>query len=282
LGIHTPIVIQTPGGHARWEESAGPDELRVVVAAADRLGYHHLTCSEHFAIPSHQRKRRGVVYWDPASTLGWIAGVTSQILLATNVVVIGYHHPLELLKTYGTLDRLSGGRFIFGVGVGTLREEFDVLGSSFGDRGRRADDALAAIRAGWGTSSVEFEGDYFDFRDLTVEPHSPRKQPRVWIGGSTQRSLKRALQFGDGWTPFGLSADEISDMLSRADPTDGFEVILPSGPLDPRGSPEVTAQRLDSLQRAGATAVHCAFLHHSLDDYLEQLEALSELASSTT
>lgn len=281
LGIHTPIVIQTPGGHARWEERAGPDELRVLVAAADRLGYHHLTCSEHFAIPLHQNKWRGVVYWDPASTLGWIAALTSQILLATNVVVVGYHHPLELLKTYGTLDRLSGGRLIFGVGVGTLREEFEILGSPFGDRGSRADDALAAIRAGWGSSSVEFEGDYFDYRDLTVEPHSPRKQPRVWVGGSTQRSLRRALELGDGWTPFGLSADEISDMLSRADPPDGFEVILPSGLLDPRRSPEETVQRLDSLQRAGATAVHCAFLHHSLDDYLEQLEALSELARST-
>lgn len=278
LGVHTPIVIQTPGGHARWEENADVDELRRVVAAADALGYHHLTCSEHVAIPSQQERRRGVVYWDPVAALSWMAALTSRILLATNVVVLGYHHPLELLKSYGTLDRLSGGRLILGVGVGTLREEFDLLGSAYGDRGSRADESLAAIRAGWGRGRVEYDGRYFSYQDFTVEPHSPRERPRIWVGGRTERSLRRAIQLGDGWTPFGLSTDQIGQMLAEVDRPDNFDVVLPSGPLDPSGAPEVTAATLESLAAAGATGVHCAFLHHSLDDYLEQLEALAELA----
>lgn len=278
VGIHTPIVIQTPGGHARWEERAGTDELRRVVVAADRLGYRHLTCSEHVALPAREHKRRGVVYWDPVATLGWVAALTSDILLATNVVVLGYHHPVELLKNYGTIDQLSGGRVVLGVGVGTLREEFELLGADFDRRGPRADDALAAIRAGWGRSNVAYQGDYFDYRELTVEPHSPAREAKIWVGGSTRRSLRRALALGDGWTPFGLSPDQIREMLAASDLPPEFDVVLPSGPLDPKGSPDKTATVLDELARCGATSVHAAFLHHSLGEYLEQLEALAEMA----
>lgn len=278
LGIHTPIVIQTPHGHARWEESAGAEDLRRVVISADTLGYHHLTCSEHVAVPASQSKRRGVVYWDPAATLGWAAALTTDIRLATNVVVLGYHHPLELLKRYGTIDQLSGGRVILGVGVGTLREEFSLLGADFEDRGSRADEALGAIRAGWGHGDVTYKGDYFSYDELTVAPASPRGEPRIWVGGSTRRSLRRALGFGHGWTPFGLPPERIREVLAASDLPPGFDVVLPSGPLDPKGSPERAAEILNELARCGATGIHAAFLHHSLDDYLEQLEALAEMA----
>ena len=278
LGIHTPIVIQTPRGHARWEESGGTEDLRRIVVAADRLGYHHLTCSEHVAVPSSQSKFRGVVYWDPVATLGWAAALTTEILLATNVVVLGYHHPMELLKSYGTVDQLSGGRVILGVGVGTLREEFSLLGAEFEDRGPRADEALAAVRAGWGRRDARYEGKYFNYDGFTVDPASPRNEPTIWVGGSTRRSLRRALAYGQGWTPFGLAPEQIVEILATSDVPPGFEVVLPSGPLDPTGSPEKTAEILDQLARCGATGVHAAFVHHSLDDYLEQLEALAETA----
>ncbi len=280
LGVHTPVVIQTPGGHARWEEDAGPDELARVVTACDLLGYRHLTCSEHVAVPEAQKKYRGAVYWDPVATLGWAAALTSQILLVTNVVVLGYHHPVQVLKSYGTLDKLSGGRVVLGVGVGTLREEFQLLGAPFDGRGPRADDALRAIRDGWGLANVRYHGADFDYEGLLVEPHSPRTAPLVWVGGRTERSLRRALELGDGWTPFGLSLQEVEGMLSAKDLPDGFEVVLPSGPLDPSGSPDGTRDQLEALRRAGATAAHCAFVHHSVDHFLEQLEALRELASA--
>jgi probable F420-dependent oxidoreductase len=280
LGVHTPVVIQTPGGHARWEEAAGPEELVRVVTACDVLGYHHLTCSEHVSVPEAEKKWRGAVYWDPVATLGWAAALTSQILLVTNVVVLGYHHPVEILKSYGTLDRLSGGRVVLGVGVGTLREEFELLGSPFADRGQRADDALRAIRDGWGLAKVQHRGPHFEYDGLLVEPHSPRKALRVWVGGRSERSLRRALELGEGWTPFGLSLAEVAQMLSAQKLPGGFEVILPSGPLDPAGAPQRTAEQLDALRRAGATGAHCAFVHHSVDHFLEQLEALCELAGA--
>ncbi|HKA03686.1 MAG TPA: LLM class flavin-dependent oxidoreductase, partial [Acidimicrobiales bacterium] len=147
LGIATPIVVRFPGTHAEWERDAGIAELTEIAVAGDRLGYHHLGCSEHVAVPAALEAVRGATYWDPLATLGYLAAHTQRLRLLTNVLVLGYHHPLDIAKRYGTLDVVSGGRLILGVGVGTLREEFELLDASFDDRGARADDALAALRA---------------------------------------------------------------------------------------------------------------------------------------
>ena len=278
IGIQTPVLVQTPGARARWEQSAGPDELRRVARAADRLGYHHLTCSEHIVIPGSEAERRGVVYWDPLATLSWLAAVTGRIRLATNVIVLGYHHPAALAKRYGTLDRLSGGRLVLGVGVGTLREEFEMLGAPYGDRGDRADDALRALRAGWGRSPVEYDGPHYRFGPAAVEPHGVQERLPVWVGGRTPRSLRRAVELGDGWVPFWLRLDAVARLLARFDLPEGFEVVLtPRRPLDPAADPGGTLDALDALRAAGATAVHATFVHHSVEGYVEQLEALAAL-----
>ena len=129
LSLSTPVVITLPGISGAWEKDASIEELAQVAEAADRLGYHHLTCSEHVALPAVEHARRGARYWDPLATLGYLAARTRQIRLATHVLVLGYHHPLEIAKRYGTLDKVSNGRLILGVGVGSLKEEFDLLGA---------------------------------------------------------------------------------------------------------------------------------------------------------
>ena len=129
LSISSPIVTLNPGAFGPWEPDATIEDLAKVAETADRAGYHHLTCSEHVALPAGELDRRGARYWDPLATLGYLAGRTRQIRLATHVLVLAYHHPLEIAKRYGTLDLVSGGRLILGVGVGTLKEEFDLLGA---------------------------------------------------------------------------------------------------------------------------------------------------------
>ncbi len=124
----TPVVTLNPRAHNAWEESAGLDELVAVAEAADRLGYHHLTCSEHVAIPVAAATTRGGRYWDPLATLGFLAARTDRVRLATHVLVLGYHHPLALVKRYGTLDVVSGGRLILGVGVGSLEGRVRIAG----------------------------------------------------------------------------------------------------------------------------------------------------------
>ena len=281
LGIVTPVLTLLPKGHARWEREAGWAEVVEMARAADRLGYHHLTCSEHVAVPTEVAATRGARYFDPLATFGYLAAVTERIRLATFVVVLGYHHPLALAKRYGTLDVVSGGRLLLGVGVGSLEEEFDLLDAPFADRGERADDALRALRASWGRPEPEYDGPHHRFGGLVVDPHGVREAVPVWVGGRSGRSLRRALALGDGWAPFGLSLDEVRALLdahageARADP---FDVVLqPVPPLDPVDHPHEAAAALEAIGRAGATIVSARVMHHSPAHYVEQLEAAMAL-----
>lgn len=278
LAITSPIVVMVPGVHADWEDSAGIAELAAIAETAERLGYHHLTCSEHIGVPASEAGRRGARYWDPLATLGYLAARTTSIRLMTNVLVLGYHHPLEIAKRYGTLDRVSGGRLVLGVGVGTLREEFDLLGAPFEDRGPRADDALRALRASLSTREPAYEGEHYSFSGLVIDPCAVQPHVPIWVGGRTLRSLRRAVQLADGWCPFAVSPARAGEWLGRVVPPDGFEVVLPPrGPVDPLGAPEEAAAALAELADAGATIANLSFVHHSLAHYLEQLEALASL-----
>lgn len=278
LGITSPIVTALPGAHSAWETAAGVEELARIAEAADRLGYDHLTCSEHVAVPVEIAAERGGTYWDPLATLSFLAARTSRIRLVTQVLVLGYHHPLEIAKRYGTLDLLSGGRLVLGFGVGSIEEEFDLLGASYAGRGAIADDALTALRGTLSRSLPEYDGPHFRYSGLLVEPHAVQERVPFWIGGYTPRSLRRACEHGDGWVPFGLRHDRLAEMLASVDLPDGFEVVLGAGrPVDPLGDPERTRRAVARTRDAGATIVNVHVAAESADHYVEQLEALAEL-----
>jgi probable F420-dependent oxidoreductase len=280
LGIVTPVVTRLPRAHAHWEADAGIDEIERIVVEADRLGYHHATCSEHVAIPTDVAQTRGGTYWDPLSVFGYLAARTTTIRFATFVLVLGYHHPLEIVKRYGTLDLVSRGRLILGLGVGSLEEEFALLGAEFSDRGARADDAIRAIRATFGHEEPEYHGDYYDYAGVMVRPAGVQTPPPIWIGGRTARSLRRAVELGDGWAPFGLPVETIAEMLTRAAPR---EVVLqPDRPVDPVDDAAGTSRAVATLRDAGATILSLRFVHHSPDHYCEQLAAMRELVDAET
>ncbi len=279
IGIVTPVLIQHPGTRADWEAGAGIDDVAAIAAAADRLGFHHVTCSEHIAVPTDIAAERGGTYWDPLSTFGYLAARTTRIRLVTQVLVLGYHHPLEITKRYGTLDRISGGRVTLGLGVGSLREEFDLIGAEFEGRGARADDALRALRAGLGRSTPEYHGEFYDFADMVIEPHAVQDRVPLWIGGRTRRSLRRAVELGDGWVPFGLPLDDLTAMLAATPRPAGMDVVLAAGrPLDPLGSPDAAARALTRLRDAGATIAGVTLDASGVDHYVDQLATLVELA----
>lgn len=281
LGITSPVVTAVPGAHSPWERTAGIEELAAIAGAADRFGVHHLTCSEHVAVPADIAEQRGGTYWDPLATLGFLAARTSTIRLATQVLVLGYHHPLAIAKRYGTLDRVSGGRLVLGLGVGSLEEEFALLGATFKGRGELADDALAALRAGLSQRRPAYHGEHFDFDGFVVEPHAVQDRVPLWIGGRTPRSLRRALTYGDGWVPFGLPLDRLREMVGAAELPAGFEVVLNAGrPLDPSGDREGTAVALKKVADAGATLVSVSLAAGSASHYTEQVEALAGIAAA--
>ena len=285
LGIITPVVLKRPHAHAPWEDDAGIDEIAMVAEAADELGYHHVTCSEHVAVPFSAGDMRGAAYWDPLSTFGYLAARTQQIRLVTHVLVLGYHHPLEIAKRYGTLDRVCNGRVVLGVGVGTLQEEFELLGVPFDDRGDRADDALRALRASLGKREPEYHGDFYDYEGFVVDPWAVQEQMPIWIGGKTARSLRRAVELADGWVPFALTGDQIKDMLAKARQSDAWqqrareiEVVLPPPrAVDPLGDPDGARNALDDLAELGTTIANLTFRTKSPQHYCEQLAAMKDL-----
>jgi len=289
VGIITPVVLLLPRSHNAWEVDATVDDLRAVVQAADRLGYHRVTASEHIAVPVDVEARRGKRYWDLLSTLSYVAALTERIRLVTNVVVLPYHHPIEVVKHYGTLDLLSGGRVILGVGVGSLQREFELLGKPFAGRGELADDSIRAIRAMWGQREPTYAGTHFDVRDVVVDPCAPRTELALWVGGRTRRSLRRAVELGDAWMPFLLEPDDVRAMLTwarelpawheRAQPLD--VVLWPEPAIDPLTDADRIRRQADEFVAFGTTVLNYRFRSDSLAHHLEQMEALTHVLDVT-
>jgi probable F420-dependent oxidoreductase len=291
LGLITPVLHMNPRfDPPAWEASATVDDVVTVVKRAEALGFDWIGCSEHIAVPSGGPAPRGGRYWDPFSTLGYLAAHTDRIGLLTHMAVLPYHHPLELVKRLGTLDVLSGGRVIVGVGVGSLEPEFELLGHAFAGRGEQSDDAIRAIRAAWGSRVPEYHGSHYDFEGFVVEPSGlPRAVP-IWVGGRTRRSLRRALELGDAWVPFGGKLEDLAalwadETLSRARrdyaATHGAPlgmILAPEPPIDPLGDPGGTAAFLGSYVALGASGFCLRFAHRSLAHYCEQMEAMMSVA----
>lgn len=289
VGLVTPVLHINPRfDPPAWESTGTIDDVVTIAQEAERLGYDWVAASEHVAIPHDATGVRGPRYWDPIATLSYVAANTDRIGLLSHIVVLGYHHPLEVVKRWGTVDLLSDGRVILGVGVGSLQPEFQLLGRDFDDRGPRGDDAIRAIRAAWGQRIPEYAGTHFDFRDFVVEPSGVARPVEIWVGGRTRRSLRRALDLADGWIPFRLTLPdfqrlltdpEISELLSAPDRR--FEVIIaPEPPLDPLAAPAATGELLGELITVGATGFSIRFRHESRAHYLEQLAALQDVIAA--
>jgi probable F420-dependent oxidoreductase len=288
LGILTPVVTLLPGAHASWEQDGTIEDVARIAQAAERLGYDHLTCSEHVAVPESAVPVRGGRYWDPLATFGFLAARTERIRFLTDVLVVGYHHPLEIAKRYGTLDVVSGGRLVLGLGVGSLEEEFDLLGVPFDGRGERADDAIRALRSSLSKPMPAYDGTHHRYSGMVVDPCAVQERVPIWIGGRTARSLRRAVELGDGWCPFGLRPDEVARLLARASASEAWaardrplEVVLQNArPVDPSADPDGAQAAATSRRDAGATMLSLRVVHHSADHYVEQLEAMVELVDA--
>ena len=179
----------TPEALARWG--------RVVEA----LGYHSLMVSDHVALTQDVQTDYPAPFYDPFVTLSWLAGFTRRLELGTTVAVLPYRHPLQVASMSESVHRLSGGRFILGVGVGWARQEYAALGVPFEKRGAVTDDYLEAIRALWSQDVASHDGPFASFEKVRTGARSGSARPPVWVGGLSEAALKRAVRFGDGWHP---------------------------------------------------------------------------------
>ncbi|MEV7283101.1 TIGR03619 family F420-dependent LLM class oxidoreductase [Streptomyces sp. NPDC093252] len=244
-----------------------PDSLLAWVAGAEELGFHLAMISDHVTLPPEVAAKFPAPFYDPFTTLAWLAGQTRTIGLGTTVTVIPYRHPLHTARVAANLDRLSGGRLVFGAGVGWSRQEFDALGIAFGRRGEITDEYLAAILAHWAQDTVAATGPHARYTDITTGP-SPLRRPPVWVGGLGDAALRRTARFGDAWHPFGFGAPEVRERLPRLAAA-ARHIGRPTPAVTPRIALHLTDRPVTGPRRIAG--------YGTLGQVRDDLEALSEL-----
>lgn len=191
-GMQLPVQSQSTLYAEPWEAAAGPAELLAVARAADRLGFAYLAVCDHVAIPRRLAAAMGTVWYDPVATLGWLAAATERVRLLSHVAVAALRHPLLSAKQYATLDHLSGGRLILGVGAGHVREEFEALGVDFARRGALLDETVDALKAALGPEEFpDFHGERFAFGGLG-QPRAPPRRHGPRCGSAAPRPRRCA------------------------------------------------------------------------------------------
>ncbi len=292
-GMQLPIQSQSSIYVQPWELAAGPDELAAVALACEAADFFYVGVCDHTFIPERLAGAMGTTWYDTIATLGWLAGVTDSIRLLSHVYVIALRHPLRSAKEFATLDALSGGRVICGVGAGHVPEEFAQMGPEFDHRGTATDEAIAGLANGLANEFPTLDGPRWTISGAGLGPRpvqSPR--PPIWAGGSSPAALRRAARFADGWLPQSLGPNVellaelrsireqyrrgapldiggLSEFLYVGNPPDGLP--LPKGTV--AGPPEQVAEYLRPFRDAGVGQVQVRFPARSVGELCDQIAA---------
>ncbi len=190
-----------------------PQEVVALAPLAEELGFDSLWVMDHLFNAGYIGERLGDrPYYHPLSVLSYVAATTTRIALGTSVLVLPYHNPVQLAKYAATLDQLSGGRLVLGLGAGGSEDEFRALGISLRDRRVLTDEGIAVMKELWTSPDPRFESDRWRFSDLKFSPKpAQRPHPPLWIGGSSTGALRRAATLGDGWHPLGMTPERFAE-----------------------------------------------------------------------
>jgi probable F420-dependent oxidoreductase len=203
LAFALPHMLRLKATVQPWEGAVtGADQTRMV-KRAEALGYDMIAVPEHHVIPREHVELSGPHYFHAATAMAYIAGATERIRVNSCITILPLQNPIVQAKQLATMDWLSSGRVTVTFGVGWLEREFQILGVPFHERGRMADEYLAAMVELWTKEDPQFEGRYVSFKDVAFEP-KPVQKPHVpiWMGGDADAALKRAARFASGWWPF--------------------------------------------------------------------------------
>ncbi len=296
-GVALPVHTLTATLADPWEHTATVDDLVRIARKAEATGHHFVGVTDHVAIPDNDyAAHMGTIWYDTVATLAYLAARTETVNLAAVVWIAAYRHPLQTAKSFATLDHLSGGRAVLGVGAGHVEAEFDALGVDFDARGRLLDETLEAVRGAFDDRYVSHSGEAFSYSDVGVGPAPVRELP-IWVGGSGRAAWRRAGRLGDGYVPMGNPVGqygEIIDTMQAAAAAEGraearFDVgFMPPwcyllADAAPEGLPpamafgvEPVAASIRAGREAGANTFHLKFRARTLEEYLDQFDVFAE------
>lgn len=283
-----------------WDTWIGEHRLGDIAVAAEEAGFDMVSMTDHPFPYEPWLKSGGHHAFDPFVSLAFMAAPTRTIKLCTLVVVSAYRHPYVTAKAAASLDNLSGGRLVMGMGVGYQRQEFEVLGASFDDRGKRFDAAVKAIQAAWTGEVLDHDDPYYPAHGHVMLPRpAQRPGPPIWFGGNSAAAQRRVVALGQGWMPFEqgeeaakitgtpalTSVDDLAERIGTlrekaraAGRTDEIQVCFGahgSGGVDAHA--ESIAARLDGFEQAGLTHVLIDSQARSFDDCLREIELYAKL-----
>jgi probable F420-dependent oxidoreductase len=207
--------------------TVNPELVRMVATTAERLGFSTIWAPEHVVLLEEYASKYpyssgkfpappDIPIADPFTTLAYAAACTTTIRLGTGICLVPEHNPLVLAKTVATVDRLSAGRFIFGVGIGWLAEEFQALGITFDRRAQRTREYIEVMRKLWTERRSSHQGEFVNFTSVLSYPKpASEKGVPVWFGGESGPALRRVAEYGDGWLGFNLLPDQAAAKIKR-------------------------------------------------------------------
>jgi len=278
------IGVQVP----HFGPNANPDGISRIAAQAESQGLHSVWVSDHVVFPgttnsAYPHSNKGLPtenlspFFEALTTLSFVAGQTEHVRLGTSVLLPSLRHPVLSAKMLSTLDALSGGRLVLGVGAGWLEAEFELLDApSFAERGTVLEEVLEIWQALWSHRRASFRGRYFTFEEMIFDPPPAQKpRPPIWIGGNSEIALRRAARVGDGWHGARLSPDEYRERVTKltaeivaagrepdeVEPSLTCMFRLSDEQIDPArlrdlvGGPELVAAQLRRYDAAGAGTV---------------------------
>jgi len=279
---------------------ATPQIIRRVAASAEELGYDSVWVSDHVVVPRANLANFGETVFDPLVTLGVVAGATRRVQLGTTVLIIPYRNAVVTAKMVSTLDALSGGRVVLGIGAGWVAAESAMLGVPFAERGAMTDEYLRAMRELWTSPAPSFAGRYTQFAEVVFEPKPAQKpHPPIWVGGHSRAALRRAVEFGAAWHPINRAPDELRAgraELARQSAARGRAVpppvtlrndvrILAASEAPPTsthagrvlaGEPAALVDQLTELRECGVEHLVCEFLAADAAELDAQLRVFAE------
>jgi probable F420-dependent oxidoreductase len=189
---------------------ATPETIRGAAARAEQLGYDSVWVSDHVVVPRANVANFGETVFDPLVTLAVLAGATTRVQLGTTVLIVPYRNAIVTAKMVSSLDALSGGRVVLGIGAGWVAAESAMLGVPFARRGAMTDEHLEAMRELWTSPTPSFAGEYTQFDGLVFAPAPVQKpHPPIWVGGHSGAALRRTARFGAAWHPINRSPEEL-------------------------------------------------------------------------